>query len=118
MGELELLKKPEARETAAFDPTELQGLIAASRMDDDLALPVEPAPALASSNTSELDEAPHYADMPESSTIRVRIARGSERTPKAHTPLKRPVLSRTTSLMPWILVALAAAAVLALALWR
>jgi hypothetical protein len=143
VGELEQLKKPEARETTAFDPTELQGLIAASREDDDLALPIEvasstPLPLAAASNVSPMpsasssvllpmpendfdDDPDHYtAEVPPTTTIPPpRVARGSAGTPKAHRPLTKPTAPRTSmSLLPWILVALASAVVIALAFWR
>jgi hypothetical protein len=150
-GELEQLKKPEARETAAFDPSELQGLIAASIEEDDLALPVEssnsapmPAPpvlaassgvaaipvsSMLAASSSGLEPIPvndfedvpghHYStDVPPSSTTPPRVARGSARTPKEHRPLTRPSMPTTSSsLLPWILVAIAVAIVVALALW-
>lgn len=185
-SELEQLTRPEARETAAFDAAELQGLLDQSRHDDDLAIPVERAvssnvvsmprasafavspnaalagsskPAYASSSaevplatspafpsssgelhassrattspgasalipmTTDFDDEPgHYstAEPPPTPSARTlsaipsRIARGSGGTPNAH-PLTKP---RTPSLLPWIIVALAAAVVIALAMWR
>jgi hypothetical protein len=128
VSELEQLKKPEARETAAFDPTELQGLVAQMNShDDDLALPVERAPAssaepmavdLAASSglapmVNDFDDDPgHYSEV-SSPTIAPRVARGSASTPKSSKPIARP-----SSLVPWILVALAIAIVSALAFWR
>jgi hypothetical protein len=124
--ELEMLKRPEARETTAFDPSELQGLIALTR-EDDLAVPIDPAsptPPLASASspilspmpaTNDWDDVPgQYADDAPSATM-PRVARGSAKTPKASRPIA-PV-SRS-SLLPWMIVALAAAIVVALAFWR
>ena len=147
VGELEMLKKPEARETTAFDPSELQGLIAKSRDEDDLALPVESStPTLAASSavapmpaastpmfaassgltpmpTNDFDDVPgHYhsdTDVPSSSTIPPRVARGSANTPKTNRPITKPMAPHSSiSLMPWIVVAIAAAIVVALAFWH
>lgn len=122
--ELEQLKRPEARETAAFDPTELQGLIAQTR-EDDLAVPVAassaPAmPILQPMPTNDWDDVPgHYSEVPSttspSASSPMRMARGSAKTPKASRPIAP---SSSTSLLPWIVVALAVAVVIALAFWH
>lgn len=190
--ELEQLTKPEARETAAFDAAELQGLLEQSRHEDDLAIPAGRAvssnvvsmprastssnrapvtsapptfaaasgevpiaaasPAFAASSgevpraasdraasspgasalipmTTNFDDEPdHYstteplsstlASSPTVSAIPSRVARGSAGTPKAHRPLTKPPEGRTTSLVLWLVVALAATVVFALAMWR
>jgi hypothetical protein len=88
---------------------------------------VAPTPmhATASSNvapihTNDFDDVPVYS--PPSSTVPPRIARGSANTPKAHRPLTKPESmkrpARASSLVPWIVVALSAAVIVALALWR
>jgi hypothetical protein len=122
-NELEMLKRPEARETTAFDPTELQGLIEASREEDDLALPVE-APAsipLAASSSPSLAASSNVTPMPVAPAVAAaeppRVARGSARTPKASKPLPKAP-RQSSSLMPWIVVAIAAAIVVALAFWQ
>lgn len=93
--ELEQLTKPEARATAAFDARELQGLLDQSRRDDDdLAVP---------------------AELPTASSPIPTIA-----TPELATtaPASVQPLARRWSLLPWVIAALACAAVVVLALWR
>lgn len=90
VAELEQLKNPEARETAAFDSRELQGLIAASRGDDELALPLD-TPAAPPPATHDAGD-------------RSTVARVGARTP--------------ATLVPWIIAVLATAMMIALAFWR
>ncbi len=136
-AELEMLTKPEARATAAFDAAELQGLLDRSRSDDDdLAIPMAPPPFAAASGEivssratpsagsslipmtmTDVPDEPYSAAEP-SATVPARVARGSERTPKAHRPLTKPPVARTPLVWPWIVVALAVAAVIAIALLR
>jgi hypothetical protein len=77
--------------------------------------------------TTDFEEPGHFAEPPidrlsstdpSSSTVPARVARGSARTPKAHRPLTKPSEARGASLLPWLVVALAATVVFALAMWR
>lgn len=121
-SELEQLTRPEARATAAFDAAELQHLLDKSR-DDDLAVPHEPsaapaALALGSIPPNDFDDVPGHVYTDEIPTSPRGVARGSARTPKARRSLKPLATPSSGSLLPWILVALSAAVVIALALWR
>jgi hypothetical protein len=100
VDELEQLTKPEARATAAFDARELQGLLDQSRRDDDdLEIPIAPLPA---------------ASTPASSTPIPKLTAPPPLTKPES--MKRP--ARASSLVPWIVVALSAAVIVALAFWR
>lgn len=95
-SELEKLTKPEARETAAFDAAELAGLLDQSRRDDDdLA-----APATAARTASGTRAPRPEVEQAEQAELVVSAA------------------ARARSLVPWIVVGVAAVVVIVLVFLR